>query len=149
VTGEPRVRAALQLGPRDRVEEVGVFPQPASIEDATTTRADETWRAAERATEEDLVSIGRERTVSVEPRIQASLPRGRAKRVNDLPGVLVLEDIPPPKLVLGPVAQGSRGAWIADTRRDPAVLLMQDDGRELVFWGEGGKVRLFVVDRLA
>jgi hypothetical protein len=149
VTGEPRVRAALQLGPRDRVEEVGVFPQPMSIEDATTTGAEETWRSAERASERELVTIGLERSVSVEPRIQASLPRGRAKRVNDIPGVLVLEAIPPPKLVLGPVARGPRGDWIADTRHDPAVLLMETDGRELVFWGEGGKVRLFVVERVA
>ena len=145
--GEPKVRAALQLGPRDRVEEVGVFPQPNAIDDLSTTRAEETWEAAGRASEPELVTIGDERTASPEPRIQASLPHGRAKRVDDVPGVLVLEEIPPPKLVLGPVARGPRGAWIADTRRKPAVLLMPSDGRELVFWGEQGKVRLFVVER--
>ncbi len=118
-----------------------------SIEEATLTRAEETWQGAERASERELVTMGVERTTSTEHRIQASLPHGRAKRVDDVPGVVVLEEIPPPKLVLGPVARGPREAWIADTRRQPAVLLMPADGRELVFWGESGKVRLFVVER--
>ena len=71
--GEPKVRAALQLGPRDRVEEVGVFPQPMSIEEATLTGTATTRQGAERASERELVTMGVERTTSTEPRIQYTL----------------------------------------------------------------------------
>lgn len=148
MTEERAVKAALQLGPRDRVEELGVFPQPASLRAAKAPWGDETWESAQRATESDLIALGDERSSSVEPRIQASLPRGRAKRIDDAPGVIVLEDIPAPKLVLGPVTRGMGGAWIVDVRGGPAVLLMNTDGRELALWGEGGSVRLFSIERL-
>ncbi len=149
MTMEAKVRAALQLGPRDYIEEVGVFPQDDRPPDVSSLGAEQTWEAAKRRiTESDLVSLGAERKVSLEPRIGASLPRGKAKRVDDVPGVIILEEIPVPKLVLGPVTRAPDGSWVADTRSDPAVLVMETGARELAIWGEGGRVRLFTVERL-
>lgn len=126
-----------------------MFPQPgpaASSNDAR--RLAETWLGARRASAaRDPITVGAERSITEEPRVQASLPKGRAMRVDDLPGVLIFEDIPAPKLVLGPVERSPSGAWIADVRGAPAVLVMEVGSRELALWGERGEMRLFSVER--
>jgi hypothetical protein len=147
MVGERKLRAALQLGPRDRVEEVGVFPQPDREVDVEASYAGVAEEEGEAMSSDLLVTLGIGRSASTEPRIEASLPSGHAKRFDADPRVLLLEGIPTPKLVLGPVKHRTDDAWLVDTRRKPAVILLERDGAELVVWGEEGSVRLFAVER--
>ena len=149
MAGEAEVRAALQLGPRDQVEEIGVFPQASPEVNARDSYAGEAEERGQEMSGDLLATLGIGRKATVESRIDAVLPQGHAKRFDSDPRVLLLEDIPSPKLALGPVKHRTDDAWLVDTRREPAVLVMEMDERELVVWGQNAEVRLFAVRRVA
>jgi len=131
---EQRIREILRLAPDAPVHEVGVFtPAPAIYEGGIAGI--------------DLPDLGLEDHFSEEPHVQPLLPRGRARRWDVDPRVLVLEEIPEPVKTVGPVTRLGDDEWVIDTRGETAAALIDCDDHGLVIWGQAGQTRLFTLGR--
>lgn len=143
---EMEVRRALGLAAEDSVQELGVFIPPevdwsGELPEARLPSGEELALSEEWLSDTDL-----EGHFSNEPTLTALLWRGRAKRLDVDPRILVFENIPTPRWTQGRVTSFD-GRWVLDSRSQPAILELSNQHRELVFWGQEGKIRIYAVER--
>jgi len=143
------IRRALLLSSSDEIHEIGVFPAPPVdlagpyIAVGHLPEGEEIALSDEWLAERDL-----ETHVSDEPLLAAMLPRGRVRRLDVDPRIVIFEDIPHAEAVRGPIYRTRNGKWILDSRTEPAILILLSSAvHDLVIWGESGQVRVFAVRR--